>query len=69
MKNTTYPPLGSKWKDNDPRGERTVEVVGHDKTNQRCRVKNVSGKSERWVRLEAFYSKAQRGFSEVGNNG
>jgi hypothetical protein len=65
VKNEKYPPIGSRWKDNDPRMTREVVVLAHDTTNRRARVKNAHGKSETWVRVEAFYSNAQRGFSEV----
>lgn len=37
-----YPPIGSRWKANDPRDPREIQIVEHDPDNDRIAVRSVA---------------------------
>lgn len=61
------PPIGSKWVDNDPRerGERIVEITGHDDLNGKVFVVSNSGAKSR-CDATRFGRKSRNGFTAYG---
>lgn len=61
------PPIGSRWVDNDPRerGERIVEITGHDELNGKVVVASNRGATSRCDALR-FGRRGRNGFTAYG---
>jgi hypothetical protein len=53
-----YPPIGSKWKERDPRVARTVQVVRYDLGKRRVRIVCLETDRLTWAKLERFNGKS-----------
>jgi len=58
MPQTQYPPVGSKWRDRDRRGERTVKVIRHDLAKGRVRIYCLETDQLTWAKPERFSGKS-----------
>jgi hypothetical protein len=55
---SSYPPVGSKWKERDLRVSRTIEVVRHDVANGRVRINCIETQRLSWAKPERFNGKS-----------
>jgi hypothetical protein len=53
-----YPPVGSKWKDRDPRVIRTIQVIRYDLSKQRVRIVCLETDRLTWAKVERFNGKS-----------
>jgi hypothetical protein len=53
-----YPTVGSKWKDLDARGTRTLEVIRYDTEKGRIRINCLETQRLSWARADRFNGKS-----------
>ena len=56
--NLNYPPIGSKWKERDPRARRTIQVIRYDPTRRRVRIHCMETQTLSWAKPERFNGKS-----------
>jgi hypothetical protein len=58
------PSVGSKWRAQDRRGNRTIEVVRYDITKRRVRIHCIETETLSWAKPERFNGKSS-GYTKV----
>lgn len=60
-----YPPIGSRWRDNDPRLGREIQIIEHDDENDRVACRSVAKGRLSYINVMRFNSTGRGAYTRI----